>query len=108
MIFYKSKTVEFWAIFMNIPWGGHTNQMTIYCQGKLLNKCSNSTSWATWKAFLITFICGNIPQQGYIYLPQLERIIPCALSEWNGIKGGSDTLTKLLWLNTYDPPCDTP
>jgi hypothetical protein len=41
-------------------------------------------------------------------LPQLERIIPHALSEWNCIKGGSDTITKLLWLNTYDPPCDTP
>jgi hypothetical protein len=41
-------------------------------------------------------------------LPQLERIISYALLEWNCIKGGSDTITKLLWLNTYDPPCDTP
>jgi hypothetical protein len=43
-----------------------------------------------------------------LLLPQLERIIPYALSEWNGIKGGSHTIRKLLWLNTYDPPCDTP
>jgi hypothetical protein len=24
------------------------------------------------------------------------------------IKGGSDTITKLLCHNAYDPPCDTP
>ena len=41
-------------------------------------------------------------------IPQLERIIPYVLSQWNAIKGGSDTITKLLWLNMYDPPCNTP
>ncbi len=41
-------------------------------------------------------------------IPQLERIIPFAVSQWNSIKGGSDTITKLLWSNMYDPPCNTP
>ena len=41
-------------------------------------------------------------------IPPVERIIPFVLSECNCIKGGSNTITKLLWLNTYDPPCDTP
>jgi hypothetical protein len=41
-------------------------------------------------------------------IPQLERIIPSVLSKWNAIKGGSDTITKLLWSNMYDPPCNTP
>jgi len=41
-------------------------------------------------------------------IPPVERIIPFVLSERNCIKGGSNTITKLLWLNTYDPPCDTP
>jgi len=34
----------------------------------------------------------------------LERIIPSVVSHWNAIKGGSDTITKLIWLNMYDPP----
>jgi hypothetical protein len=41
-------------------------------------------------------------------IPQLERIIPFAISQWNNIKGGSDTITKLLWTNMYDPACNTP
>ena len=41
-------------------------------------------------------------------IPQLERIIPFTVSQWNTIKGGSDTITKLLWLNMYDPPCKSP
>jgi len=40
-------------------------------------------------------------------LSHLQRIIPYALSEWNFIKGGSDTVTELLGLNTCDPPCAT-
>jgi hypothetical protein len=41
-------------------------------------------------------------------IPPLERIIPYVLSRWNLIKGGSDAITKLLWLNMYTPPCSTP
>jgi hypothetical protein len=41
-------------------------------------------------------------------IPQLERIIPYTVSQWNTIKGGSDTITKLLCLNMYDPPCESP
>ncbi len=41
-------------------------------------------------------------------IPKLERIIPFVMSQWNAIKGGSDTITKLLWLNIYGPPCNTP
>jgi hypothetical protein len=40
-------------------------------------------------------------------IPKLERIIPFVMSQCNAIKGGSDTITKLLWLNIY-PPCNTP
>ncbi len=41
-------------------------------------------------------------------IPQLERIIPFTVSRWNSMKGGSDTLTKILWHNMYDSPCNTP
>jgi len=41
-------------------------------------------------------------------IPHLERIIPYVISRWNSIKGGSDAITKLLWLNMYVPPCSTP
>jgi hypothetical protein len=37
-------------------------------------------------------------------LPPIARIIPYALAMWNCFKGGSDTLTKLLWNADYDPP----
>jgi hypothetical protein len=40
--------------------------------------------------------------------PTTERIIPFVVSQWNAIKGGSDTITELLWLNMYDPPCNSP
>jgi hypothetical protein len=41
-------------------------------------------------------------------LPPLERIVPFTISQWSSVKGGSETITKLLWLNMYDPPCTTP
>jgi len=40
--------------------------------------------------------------------PVLARILPATMSHWNAIKGGSDTITKLLWLNYYDPPSNAP
>jgi hypothetical protein len=36
-------------------------------------------------------------------IPHLERIIPYVISRWNTVKGGSDAITKLLWLNMYTP-----
>jgi hypothetical protein len=53
---------------------------------------------------LWSYVCEKLP----LPIPQLERIIPYVLSQWNAIKGGLDTITKLLWLNMYDPPCNTP
>jgi hypothetical protein len=41
-------------------------------------------------------------------IPQLGRIVPFTISKWNTFKGGSDTITKLMWLNMYDPPCNSP
>jgi hypothetical protein len=40
--------------------------------------------------------------------PQLEQILPYAVSQGNTIKGGSDTITKLLCLNMYNTPCKSP
>lgn len=37
-------------------------------------------------------------------IPRLQRIVPSVVSHWNAIKGGSDTITKLLWSNKHDPP----
>ena len=37
-------------------------------------------------------------------IPRLQRIVPSVVSHWNAIKGGSDTITKLLWSNKNDPP----
>jgi len=54
--------------------------------------------------YLWTYVCKKM----ILPIPQLERIIPLVLSQWNAIKGGSDTITKLLCLNLYDPPCNTP
>jgi hypothetical protein len=41
-------------------------------------------------------------------IPQLEQIVSFTISKWNSIKGGSDTITKFMWLNMYDPPSNTP
>jgi hypothetical protein len=41
-------------------------------------------------------------------IPHLKRIIPFTVSQWNTIKGWSDTITKLLWINMYDPPSNSP
>jgi hypothetical protein len=30
-------------------------------------------------------------------LPRLARILPLVFSTWNSLKGGSDTMTKLIW-----------
>jgi hypothetical protein len=54
--------------------------------------------------YLWHYVCNKLT----LPIPQLEWIIPFLLSQWNAIKGGSDTITKLLCLNMYDPPCNTP
>jgi hypothetical protein len=41
-------------------------------------------------------------------LPPIARIIPRNLSNWNAVKGGSDTITKLLWTVMNHPPNDHP
>jgi hypothetical protein len=53
--------------------------------------------------YLWHYICEKFPLPN----PQLERVIPFTLSQWNAIKGGTDTIMKLLWLNMYGPPCNT-
>jgi hypothetical protein len=37
-------------------------------------------------------------------LPPIARVIPYSLAMWNSFKGGSDTLTKLIWNADYNPP----
>lgn len=37
-------------------------------------------------------------------LPPLSRLIPLLLAYWNATKGGSDTITKLIWHAMYSPP----
>jgi hypothetical protein len=37
-------------------------------------------------------------------LPPIARIIPYNIAVWNSFKGGSDTLTKLIWNADYNPP----
>jgi hypothetical protein len=39
-------------------------------------------------------------------LPPIARIVPMVISMWNSFKGGSDSLTKLIWNADYDPPTD--
>jgi hypothetical protein len=41
-------------------------------------------------------------------LPRLYRIIPLVFSTWNSLKGGSDTVTKLLWEAHTQVPCKSP
>jgi hypothetical protein len=53
--------------------------------------------------YLWHYVCEKLP----LPIPPLEWVIPFTLSQWNAIKGGSDTITKLLRLNMYDPPCST-
>jgi len=40
-------------------------------------------------------------------IPRLARIIPFIMSMWNAEKGVSDTISKFIWMNIHDPPCDT-
>jgi len=54
--------------------------------------------------YLWKYVSTKLP----LSIPHLERIIPYVISRWNSIKGGSDAITKLLWLNMYVPPCSTP
>jgi hypothetical protein len=49
---------------------------------------------------LLRFVSFKLP----LPIPRLERIVPLAISLWNAAKGGSDTPTKYLWFNMYDPP----
>ena len=37
-------------------------------------------------------------------IPRLDRIIPLVFALWNGLKGGSDATTNLIWMCQYDIP----
>lgn len=37
-------------------------------------------------------------------LPPVKQVLPFLLALWNASKGGSDTISKLIWLCDYDPP----
>jgi hypothetical protein len=54
--------------------------------------------------YLWNYVSTRLP----LPIPHLERIIPYVISRWNTVKGGSDAITKLLWLNMYTPPRSTP
>jgi hypothetical protein len=45
------------------------------------------------------------PPEDFIFpLPPCRRIIPTQCAFWNASKGGSDSISKLIWHNLYDPP----
>jgi len=37
-------------------------------------------------------------------LPPISKLLPLIFAKWNAIKGGSDTITKLIWSAMYSPP----
>jgi hypothetical protein len=41
-------------------------------------------------------------------LPHVERIIPFIFAKWNCLKGGSDTITKLIWFAIKALPVKSP
>jgi hypothetical protein len=41
-------------------------------------------------------------------LPRLVRILPLVFSTWNSLKGGSDTVTKLIWHANSHVPFKSP
>ena len=50
-----------------------------------------------WKELMIS---KSLP----LPLPPCKRIIPAQHSMWNLNKGGSDTMTKLMWKCKHEPP----
>lgn len=62
-----------------------------------------------WESFqghfaLWRYVSTNIPGP----LPYISRILPFIFSTWNCLKGGSDTITKLLWFANNSLPCHSP
>ena len=55
--------------------------------------------FALWK-YITTKIQGP--------LPHVERIIPFLFAKWNCLKGGSDTITKLIWFAIKALPVKSP
>ena len=41
-------------------------------------------------------------------LPPISKLIPLIYAIWNAMKGGSDTITKLIWSAMYAPPNHLP
>ncbi len=46
---------------------------------------------------------------GYFYLWRyvMTKIYSFFMSQWNAAKGVSDTISKLVWINIHNPPCNT-
>jgi hypothetical protein len=62
-----------------------------------------------WESFqghfsLWRYVSNKIPGP----LPSIDRILPFVFSTWNCLKGGSDTITKLIWFANTCLPCDSP
>ncbi len=38
----------------------------------------------------------------------MSRILPMVFVHWNAVKGGSDTITKMIWSANYSPPSKLP
>ena len=53
--------------------------------------------------YLWRFVSTRMPSP----IPVLKHIVPSVVSHWNAIKGGSETITKLILLNKYDPPSNS-
>ena len=72
---------------------------TIIVAGGALDMSSFLQWLALWRLVRLTWL----PP-----LPPIARILPRNLSNWNTVKGGSDTITKLLWTAMYAPPNKKP
>ena len=46
----------------------------------------------------------EVPDHILFPIPAARRIIPIQCAYWNGSKGGSDSVSKLIWHNLYNPP----
>eukprot|EP00978_Attheya_sp_CCMP212_P042773 scaffold266548_cov105-Attheya_sp.AAC.1 len=71
---------------------------------KLHNKKDGALDFASFHQWVLLWY--DIRFRKALPLPPIARIIPFAISMWNAFKGGSDTLTKLIWNADYDPPTD--
>jgi hypothetical protein len=69
---------------------------------KLHNKKDGVLDFPSFKQWVLLW--HDVRFKKALPLPPIARIIPFVISSWNAFKGGSDTLTKLIWNADYDPP----